>query len=156
MYTKEEAAKIKGKFWKKFGQYMAPVPAADGLLFGMNWINYRTGIKGLQFKMNVDYYQATVSITIMDKDPIVQALLWDRLLEMKLLLQNYITEDWVWYDDAWNDYGQSLKKLEIVLENVNVYREDDWSRIIPFLKENIMTLDAFWAEYGFLFDEYKF
>lgn len=156
MYTKEEASKIKEKFWKAFGQYMSHVPAADGRVKGVNWINYRTGIKGLQFKMDVHHQAASISISIMDKDALIRSLLWDRMVELKKLFEDMVVGDWEWYDDAMNEWGQSFMKVETTLENVNVYKESDWPLIIPFLKEHIIQLDQFWNEYGFLFDEYKF
>jgi len=51
MFSKKEASQLRKKFWMIFGQYMSPVLSSEGEK--INWINYKTGVKGLQFKMNV-------------------------------------------------------------------------------------------------------
>ncbi|RZK28608.1 MAG: DUF4268 domain-containing protein, partial [Hymenobacter sp.] len=43
MYSKAEATQLRQAFWTTFGQYMAPVPSAEG--WPTNWINYKTGLK---------------------------------------------------------------------------------------------------------------
>lgn len=156
MFTREEASKIKEKFWKTFGQYMSPIPSADGRVKGMNWINYKTGIKGIQFKMDVHHQAASIALTVIDKDGTVRALLWDRVLEARKLLMESIGDNWEWYDDAMNEWGQALMKVEMELPGVSIYKESDWPQIISFLKTHIIQLDDFWVNYGFLFDEYKY
>ena len=48
MYNRNEMARIKQDFWTSFGKYMLPVqPAGDEKI---NWINYKTGIKGIFLK----------------------------------------------------------------------------------------------------------
>ena len=49
MYSKAEATQLRQAFWTAFGQYMAPVPSAEGET--TNWINYKTGFKHLYFRM---------------------------------------------------------------------------------------------------------
>lgn len=43
MYSKAEKSKIRKDFWTAFGQYMKPVPSAEGTK--VNWPNYKTGVK---------------------------------------------------------------------------------------------------------------
>ena len=52
MYSKEESARLRQQFWISFGQYMKPVPSASGST--VNWTNYKTGVKNIFFKMDVD------------------------------------------------------------------------------------------------------
>ncbi|MFA6248901.1 MAG: DUF4268 domain-containing protein, partial [Mucilaginibacter sp.] len=49
MYSKDQASQLKQAFWTAFGQYMGPVLSAEGLR--TNWINYKTGVKHIYFRM---------------------------------------------------------------------------------------------------------
>ena len=62
MYSKDEVSKLKTQFWTSFGQYMKPVPGASGL--PANWINYKTGIRHIHFKMDADNTRAVITIEI--------------------------------------------------------------------------------------------
>ncbi len=70
MYSQAEVSYIKQKFWTSFGMYMAPVPSAT--LEKVNWVNYKTGIKGISFKMDADKDTASVIIEIFLKDTMLQ------------------------------------------------------------------------------------
>ena len=70
MYSKAEASFLTQKFWTSFGTYMSPVPSAS--LEKVNWITYKTGIKGIIFKPNADKTSATVTVEIFLKDTMLQ------------------------------------------------------------------------------------
>ena len=80
LFSREEASQIKRKFWTSFGQYMKPVFSADGLR--VNWINYKTGYKGLAFKMDVDKRQAYIGIQLTQKDSDLRDLFYEQLEEL--------------------------------------------------------------------------
>ena len=52
MFSKQHASQLRKEFWTVFGQYMSPINSYEGEK--INWINYKTGVKGLQFKMHAD------------------------------------------------------------------------------------------------------
>jgi hypothetical protein len=62
MYSKEQISKLKTQFWTNFGQYMKPVPSASGQ--PVNWINYKTGIRNIHFKMDADNTSAVIAVEI--------------------------------------------------------------------------------------------
>jgi hypothetical protein len=84
MYSKDEASQLKQAFWTTFGQYITPQLSADGLK--INWINYKTGIKHLYFKMEADNKSASISINITHPDKGIQELFFEQFLEVKTLL----------------------------------------------------------------------
>lgn len=65
MYSKQEASKLKQQFWTSFGLYMQPVPSANGEK--VNWINYKTGIRHVSFRMNAGDH-ADISIELSHPD----------------------------------------------------------------------------------------
>ena len=61
MYSKKEISLTRQEFWTAFGQYMAPIPSAGGEK--INWINYKTGVKHIYFKMEADQKFASIGLT---------------------------------------------------------------------------------------------
>jgi len=142
MYSRSEASRIRAEFWITFGQYMKPVPNAEGRR--INWPNYRTGVKHIYFRMKAESNFASIGIEIAHKDEELQELFFMQFKELKNLLKNTLEEDWDWKLHAVNEVGQPISKIEKVLPGVNVMEESDWPEIIGFLKPRIIALDEFW------------
>ncbi|MFN3997578.1 DUF4268 domain-containing protein [Algoriphagus sp.] len=142
MYSRSEASRIRAEFWITFGQYMKPVPNAEGLR--INWPNYRTGVKNIYFRMKAEQDFASIGIEIGHKDEELQELYFMQFKELKNLLKNSLGEEWDWKLHSTNEVGQPVSKIEKVLPGVNVMEESDWPKIITFLKPRIIALDEFW------------
>ena len=143
MFSREEASQIRREFWTNFGQYMRPILSAEGLR--VNWINYKTGYRGLSFKMDVDREKAYIGIQMTQKDPDLRELFYEQLEELKGILHATLEEDWIWERQSSNAQGQAISEVYTVLEGVNIFRKTDWPQIISFLKPRLIALDEFWA-----------
>jgi len=149
MYTKQEKAKLKQAFWTTYGQYMRPILSADGER--ANWVNYKTGVAGIYFRMDADDSCATIAIEFSHSDASIREAHYEQLLQMKNMLHEALGEEWLWQPNVTDEYGKPISSVGAELPGVNVYRNDDWPDIISFLKQRIIALDAFWsmAKYGF-------
>ncbi len=81
MYSKEQAAKLKTQFWTNFGQYMKPIFGASGL--SVNWINYKTGIRNINFKMDVSNTNAFIAIELSHPQQEERLYCYNQLLSVK-------------------------------------------------------------------------
>lgn len=142
MYSKAETSKIRANFWIKFGQYMKPVPNAQGRR--INWPNYKTGVKDIYFRMKAERGFASIGIEITHSDIELQELFYDQFLQFRRILETQIGEEWTWKLHQKNEYGQFISKIETVKDGLNVMEEKDWPEIISFLKPRIIALDEFW------------
>ncbi len=154
MFSREEASQIRRAFWTSFGQYMRPIPSAEGLR--VNWINYKTGFKGLNFKMEVDKKSAWISIQLSQKDEDLRDLFYEQLLELRSFLHSSLGEEWTWEQTTFNSLGQPIALVSTTLEGVNIFRESDWPAIISFLKPRLIALDEFWSMAKDHFEPLKF
>jgi hypothetical protein len=145
MYTKQEASLIRQKFWTAFGQYLSPIPGAGGEK--INWINYKTGVKGISFKMNADNNQAYVSIEISLSDKDLQQQYFNLFKGFKKRFEKLAGKDWDWRQSFTGEHGNEFSRIWIELNGVNIFRQNEWPEIISFLKKHIIALDAFWEEY---------
>ncbi len=141
MYTKEEISKLKTQFWTSFGQYMKRIPGAAGL--PVNWINYKTGIKHLYFKMDADHSKAFVAIEIAHPKEEMRLQYYNQFVSLKNILASTTGFDWHWQETLHTEY-KTISSISLQLDGINIVRESDWPAIISFLKPRIMVLDVFW------------
>ena len=144
MYTKQEASAIKSLFWTRFGQYMKPIPSS--WKEKVNWVNYKTGIKDIYFRMNVDAQKAVISIDITIDDAIIRAIVFEQFTKMKSMLEMSSQNQWIWQEEVFNEFGFPYARIYQEQLNVNVFKQEDWPSIISFLKQRIVALDNFWAD----------
>ncbi|WP_297336958.1 DUF4268 domain-containing protein [Algoriphagus sp.] len=142
MYSKTETSRIRKEFWIRFGQYMKPVPNAQGKR--TNWPNYKTGVKDIYFRMKAERDFASIGIEITHSDTELQELFFDQFVQFKRMLETEVKEDWAWKLHQENEFGQFVSKIEIRKEGLNVMEERDWPKIISFLKPRMIALDKFW------------
>lgn len=149
MYTKQEASRLRQEFWTSFGHYMRPVMSSEGER--VNWINYRTGVPGITFKMDADDKQASIAIIISHADLDSQQRVYDQFLQLKKVLQDETGEQWTWEYAIEDSNDNIICRISATLDNVNIFNNADWPKLISFFKPRLMGFDAFWnmAKPGF-------
>jgi uncharacterized protein YkvS len=149
MYTKQQASELRQAFWTAFGQYMSPVLSADGRK--INWINYKTGVKGVFFKINAANKFADIAIELAHADLEMQQLLFEHFLRVKKILYEQLNEEWIWELHTLNEYGKTTSRIYTTLNGVSIFKKEDWPQLISFFKQRMIALDQFWsmARYGF-------
>ena len=153
MYSKDEASQIKQAFWTTFGQYISPQLSADGLK--VNWVNYKTGIKYLYFKMDADKNSATIGITITHPDSVIQELFFEQFREIKTMLNSYLNEEWQWALHDKDENGKTISRIYKQINGVSIYNRNDWPQLISFFKPRIIALDEFWSVGQYSFESLK-
>jgi hypothetical protein len=153
LYSKDQASQLRQAFWTSFGQYIAPQLSAEGLK--VNWINYKTGIKHLYFKMHADQRSAWIGIEIAHPDTGMQELIIEQFNEFKKMLESNVGENWQWDMHITDDYGKTVSRIYTKLDKVNVLRREDWPALISFFKPRIIALDEFWSDAKYSFESFK-
>ena len=153
MYSKDEASQLKQEFWTTFGQYISPQLSAEGLK--INWVNYKTGIKHLYFKMEASKRSAFIAIEIMHPDAGIQELFFEQFKELKNILHSALNEDWDWQLHTADDSGKTISRIVRHLYGVSIFNKNDWPALISFFKPRIIALDEFWSDAKYAFDALK-
>jgi hypothetical protein len=151
MYTKEQASQLRQAFWTTFGQYMNPVPAAEG--FRVNWLNYNTRRKQVNFRMDAGKEHAYIGIELSQADEQLQELFFAQFTALKSLLHETLGEAWTWELHDQDETGKTVSRIYTRLEGVNIFNRQDWPALISFLKPRIMALDAFWTDARYSFED---
>lgn len=142
MYSRQEASLLRKNFWTSFGQYMRPLRSADDE--PVNWLNYKTGVKHLFFRMDADNDKATIAIELRQPDPFVQHHYFKKFQSLEKLLHQTTGENWQWQLHSIDEDGKLFSRIGTQLKNVNVFNVNDWPAIISFLKPRLLALDIFW------------
>jgi hypothetical protein len=150
MYTREQASKLKQAFWTAFGQYMSPVLSAEGL--PTNWINYKTGLKHVYFRMQAEKKTASIGIELTHPDPEIQQMFFEQFQDLRALLHEAVGEEWTWDLHTAYEYGKEVSRIHTQLDGVSVFNQEDWPTLISFFKPRIIALDAFWSDAQYSFD----
>lgn len=151
MYKREEAARLREEFWTTFGRYMGPVPAAEG--GKVNWINYRTGIKDVYFRMHAGHNSAAIEITLEHRDATLREYYFMKFAELKVLLHVKVNEEWTWEPTVQMAAGKTIGRIGKELADVSVYNREQWPDLISFFKPRVIALDDFWAEAKYHFEQ---
>jgi len=150
MFKRQEASHLREEFWTTFGRYMSPVPSAEGL--NINWINYRTTIKDLYFRMDANHNSARISISIEHHDAGIRELYFQQFQELKTLLHTAVDEEWEWQPHARIAYDRIISSIHKELAGVSVFNKEQWPEMISFFKPRIIALDCFWEDARYCFD----
>lgn len=153
MYSKDEASQIRQAFWTTFGQYIAPQLSADGLK--INWINYKTGIRNVFFKMDAENRSASIAIFINHPDTGIQELFYEQFVELKTVFNGYMEDEWTWSPTEYDRDGRIISRIYTEIKDVSIFNRNDWPPLISFFKPRIIALDEFWSLAKYSFDALK-
>lgn len=132
---------------------MAPVPSAEGDT--TNWINYKTGVKHVYFRMQADNRRATIAIELSHPDAGIRELFFEQFLEVKGLLREALGEEWTWEAQATDAQGLPYSRIYTELSPANLFSRDDWPALISFFKPRLIALDLFWTDAQYAFEALK-
>ncbi|MCL7986907.1 DUF4268 domain-containing protein [Sphingobacterium sp. lm-10] len=149
MYGRDEVKKIKEAFWTAYGQYMRVVPFADAEK--QSWINYKTGVKHLFFRMEADNKVARIAIEIDHPDAGMRALMYAQFEQYRGLLEGELEEAWDWLPKAQDPYGKEFSCIQTTIQ-ANIMEKEDWPKLISFFKPRIIGLDSFWSSAKYAFE----
>jgi len=142
MYNRNEHAKIKQEFWTSFGRYMMPVQSAG--IEKVNWVNYKTGIKGIFFKMDVGISEAVIAIEF-SGDDFGRKTNYEKFLNDRSLFETVVPGNWEWIAQYQCVNGKWISIIKSTLTGVNITDKKDWPDIISFLKSRIIGVDNYWT-----------
>lgn len=154
MYSRDEKVKMKQAFWTAFGQYMKGVPVFTEEGKPKNWLNYKTGVRGIQFKTDATEKKGYIAIELIHRDNDERQLVYEQLLAVKAVLDGHLQEDWHWEESYSDTHGKTFSRVYMELPSINIFRQEDWPTMISFFKPRILALDAFWEDVKPMFENF--
>jgi len=153
MYSRQEASQLRQEFWTAFGLYMQPIPSADG--GKVNWINYKTGEKDIYFRLSAGTCRAFIALQLAHRDEGIRQIYYEQLLQLRPLLDGEAKTPWEWSAAAEDEEGRAFAGAVQALDDVSIFRREDWPRLISFFKPRLLELDRFWSEAKYVFESLR-
>lgn len=150
MYSRQEASQLKQAFWTAFGQYMQPIPSAEGEK--VNWVNYKTCEKDMAFRMQADNKQASIGLELSHRDADIRQIYYEQLLQFKPLLPQTEEGAWEWMPQNSEEDGRYVAGVYQQLSPVSIFKKEDWPQLISFFKPRLLALDEFWSQVKYAFE----
>ena len=142
MYSKKEIAVLKKNFWTSLGLYLKPLRNAEGN--EVNWLNYKTGVRGIYFRMDAGIEKASIGIEITHDATERWKDYYSKFIQYKEMLHQSLSEVWIWQEAAMDEHNKTMSRIYTELAGVNILQKEDWPAIISFLKPRMLALDEFW------------
>lgn len=151
MYGKEEAYELRKLFWTSFGKFMKKNRSAD--YSKVNWMNYKTGVKDLYFRLEADKRTARICVDLQMNDEDIREIYYSQFKEVKTVFQDMTSAEWHWQEEYTNEYNVTLSRVSIEIDKVNMYDKNTWQTIFDFYKKYLIGMDEFWVEFKDLFKQ---
>lgn len=148
MFTKEEKKNFNTEFWNCFGIYMKKYNKQFGRI---RWVNYRSNIKDLYFRLNITDHSAQFSIELQHKDDGIRELFYEQFLELKTVLSDNVRGDLKWKEVTFNQFNHPVSSISEELESVSIYNKEDWQKTFQFFEKRMVGLHEFWLEFHEIF-----
>lgn len=141
MWSKEESRNRKKRFFTAFGVYMKKHKDEYGSR--IRWVNYRTGVNAIKFRIEADNKNAFVCIDIINKDEGIREVFFEQFIEFKKVLNATMTE-LIWEPSMYLQNGEEISRIYTILEGKSINNEADWVDIFRFFEQNLIALHDFW------------
>jgi len=113
----------------------------------MNWLNYPSDVKSIYIRLEVTKKHAALNFDVQFKDPEIQALVWEQLLEMKKVMENSMSAPTNWLSDQYLDNGLPFNRIQWIKEPSNYFNPAEHEDIYAFLEKTLLEFDEFYQEF---------
>ncbi len=150
MLSRHDRKQLNTEFYTALGLMLQDDFSATGRR--IKWTNYKTGVKDIYLRMEADGNGARICIDLQHRDEGIRQLFWEQFQEVKALLKSELGNELIWHEQFFKPDGTEISRIEKRLNEGNLYNRETWPILLPFLKENLLAFDRFWAD---AFDIFK-
>ena len=140
MFSKEEAQKLRKEFWTSFGDYTKFYSRKIGE--PVIWMLYKTGIKGLELKFDLDLKTVKVALEVSARNEERRFDIYAELDQYKAILETGLEEEIIWDDEFKLPEGKMVSRMYVELNDVKYHNRDNWPTIFKFMAENMYQLQS--------------
>lgn len=146
MLSKDERKVWNEAFWAGFKAHMRACLSSSKKR--VNWLNYPTQVKNTYLRLVCDGKQVAICYDVQFKDPGIQAIFWEQLTELKVVLEGRMSIATSWDSHFVNNEGQTIGRIYWALQGANFYDQQDWPKIYSFFKKHLQEFDVFYQEFN--------
>ena len=140
MYSKEEAKKLRLKFWELFGKRCEVHPSLQSRR--KKWLLHDTKIKGVALRFEVGRKNAKVILELSHRNEELRLKAYEILERYKAIVEAGFTNGLTWeFYHRREDSHKEVCRIFTTLENVDLHRQNQWPDIYNFFIENMILLE---------------
>lgn len=140
MFSKEEARRLRKEFWISFSDYTKFY--SKKIDEPVKWMLYKTGIKDLELKFDVELNLVRVSLEVSAKDEDRRFDIFVELDRYKAMLESGISGEIIWDDEFVLPEGKTVSRLYVEWDGIKYHNKDNWPKIYKFMAENMHQLQC--------------
>lgn len=138
MYTKEEKKALVKSFWQHFDNYCRLQPELSWKK--KKWVLHRTGLSHVHLKFEPGRKQVIVMLELNHNDEDRRLEIYERLLQYKPIIEQNLEEELIWDLVYTRELGEEVSRIYMVLEGVDIHRQNDWLKIFQFMATKMDVL----------------
>ena len=148
MYSKEESKKLRIEFWNTFGSLSKKKRRKQA------WVLYNTKVKNLSLKFVAEQKYCSVVMDIEYRSDNKRHRFYENMLSLQTLFNSEFDNKLIWDKDFFIENEKEVSRIHIDLQNVSIYKKEDWPTIFEFLFENMTKLENTFLEYKDIIKEF--
>jgi hypothetical protein len=145
MLSKEQRKELNTNFYTGLKDYLKSTKSSNGRR--INWLNYPSDVKDIYVRILVDGNFAKLVFDIQPKNASIRSIIWEQMLELKVVLERCMTVETVWLENETNEFGNSISRIMWKLDGVSLYNSGQTEIIYDFLKNRLIEFDLFYQEF---------
>jgi len=151
MYSKDKAIQLKKDFWAAFANYTKFYSLK--LNEPIQWILYKTGVKGVELKFEIESKIIRVVLEINAKSSDLRFDIFVELDKYRKIIESNFEDKLIWIDDFKLPEGKIVSRIYMEMQGLNYYDTDSWPEIFNFMAENMYLLQTNFIEIQPILDE---
>lgn len=140
MYSKDEAKQLMTDFWNGFSNYSHCQSVR--LKQPVEWMFYKTGIKGLELKFDLDCKWIRSVIEVNARSATRCADIYNELLKYAPILESDLPEKLHWTDDCKLATGKSVMRAYCERTDLNFHDRSVWPELYRFMFDTMFALQT--------------
>ena len=144
MYSKDEAKQLMTDFWNGFANYTLCQSAR--LHQPVEWMLYKTGIKGLELKFDLDCKWIRSVIEVNARSESRRQAIYDELLKYAPILETDVPEPLHWTDNHKLKVGKPVMRAYCERTDLNFHNRSVWPEMFRFMFDTMLPLQTNFAD----------
>jgi len=147
MFSKEEAKRIRKEFWTAFGKMSKARKKRQ-------WLLYNTKTKDVSLKFFADRNICGVAIDIELKNSMKRHMFFESFTSLQNVFDKEFTDGLIWDKDFLLDSEKTISRIHYDLNDVSIYKKEDWPKMFKFIFKNMKKLESLYIEYEEIIEEF--
>lgn len=140
MYSKDEAKQLMTDFWNGFANYTRCQEIQ--LKQPITWLLYKTGIKGLELKFDLERKWIRTVVEVNAKSESRRTDIYTELLKYKPILETNLTTPLIWTDSYTLPTGKLVMRAYCERTDLNFHNRTTWPELYKFMFDTMFVIQT--------------